>query len=401
MIHMQQNFENVNFMIGDSAVIGNMPLVPALPVFSDDVLCFLDTLSKELMHSKEAKMYPDVIAYAFWIRRNNLEKEGKRYSNSEERIGRGVVFHIAPSNIPVQFAVSLVYALVAGNASIIRVSSKEFPQVAVICNAINKLLKEQFPNMAKYLCVVRYPHDESITQSMTDICDARLIWGGNNSVNEIRNVKISPRCIDLGFADRYSFSVIDSDEYLRKDATVLANDFYNDTFFSDQNACSSPRMIIWTGDKAKFAQEIFWKELSTVVHEKYNMDPIQSSNKLLNTAVLSTHYGNVRQVKDDNLIVRIELDKLYDDIMDFKGNCGYFFEYTTDNLEEMVPLLKKECQTITYVGENIEREVRRLVFLHGVRGVDRIVPMGHGSDISFVWDGLDLPIMLSREVGKN
>ena len=90
---------------------------------------------------------------------------------------------------------------------------------------------------------------------------------------------------------------------------------------------------------------------------------------------------------------------LYEDIMEHKGNCGYFFEYSAISLEEIVPILKKECQTITYIG-NLEASLRELIEENGVRGVDRIVPVGHAGDITFVWDGMDLPNILSRQISN-
>ena len=35
----------------------------------------------------------------------------------------------------------------------------------------------------------------------------------------------------------------------------LAEEFYNDTYLSDQNACTSPRLVVWMGSKKKEAKE--------------------------------------------------------------------------------------------------------------------------------------------------
>lgn len=51
-----------------------------------------------------------------------------------------MALHIAPSNVPVNFAVSMTSSLLAGNCTVVRVSSKRFLQVDVICEAINGLL---------------------------------------------------------------------------------------------------------------------------------------------------------------------------------------------------------------------------------------------------------------------
>lgn len=396
---MQQVFDSIKFLVGNREILEQMENIRVLPLFSDKVLHFFDCLSKRLMQSSEAKKYPDVIAYAFWIRKTSLDRVRCQYKSNAQKIGRGVAFQIAPSNIPVQFAVSMTYALTAGNASIVRISDKKFEQVDIICEAVCSVLRELCPEMIPYLCIVRYPHSDEITQILTKMCDIRMIWGGNKTIADIRKATINARCIDLGFADRYSIAVLDADDYLTKDAMLVADDFYNDTYFSDQNACSSPRLVIWTGNKISQAKELFWSALEKVVSEKYRMDPICSSDKLVNTAICAAEYPGIREVKKNNLLVRIELPFLCDDIMDHKGNSGYFFEYDMGDLREIVPILKKDCQTIAYIGD-MEGKLRELINNNGVKGVDRIVPVGHAADIAFVWDGLDLPNILSRQIGN-
>lgn len=398
---MPSDFDDIRYLVGDSGTLEQMKKVPALPVFSESAVAFLGCLSERLMHNDEAKNYADVIAYAFWIRRASLNKESMRYRTADQRLGRGIAFQITPSNIPVQFAVSMTYALIAGNASVVRVSDKDFEQVSIICRELQVILRDVYPEMAPYICIIRYDHKDKITQMLTDMCDIRMIWGGDATIEAIRKISvIKPRCIDLGFADRYSIAVIDADDYLSRDAAMLANDFYNDTYFSDQNACSSPRLIIWIGNRIAEAKEIFWRTLENIVSHKYAMDPICSSEKLLKLAMCADKHAGIKEIKNNNLLVRIALSELYEDVMDYKGNCGFFFEYDACKLQDIIPVLKKECQTIAYIG-NIEDELRRLVVHSGVAGVDRIVPVGHAGDITFIWDGLDMPNVLSRQIGNS
>ena len=145
---------------------------------------------------------------------------------------------------------------------------------------------------------------------------------------------------------------------------------------------------------------MFWGALADMVSEKYKMDPICASEKLLKVAVCAARYPGVKAVKKDNLLVRIELPVLYEDIMGFRGNCGFFFECNAERLTDIVPILKEDCQTIAYIG-GIEEELRKVIANSGAKGVDRIVRVGHAADISFVWDGLDLPNVLSRQIGNS
>ena len=84
--------------------------------------------------------------------------------------------------------------------------------------------------------------------------------------------------------------------------------------------------------------------------------------------------------------------------MDYKGNSGYFFEYNLQSLDELVPIITKECQTITCYGDDLQEKIREMIICKGLKGGDRIVPLGHSLNLSLVWDGYDMPYTLSRVI---
>ena len=139
----------INYLVGKTEYLENASKTPALPVFSDKAVVFLSELSKELLAIPGIRNHTDVMSYAYWIRKASLEQAKKEVVREGiNRLGRGVAFHIAPSNVPVNFAVSMTSSLLAGNISIIRVSNKEFEEVDIICSAMNRVLdKPQFTEM--------------------------------------------------------------------------------------------------------------------------------------------------------------------------------------------------------------------------------------------------------------
>ena len=141
---MQQNIDNIKFITGNAEVLKNISKVPVHRMLDERVIEFLGALSSRILKDKRTKEYPDVISYAFWIRKSSLMKMKKEYNSPYQRIGRGVALHIAPSNVPVNFAVSFTSALLAGNASVVRVSNKEFVQVDIIADALNALYQEEY-----------------------------------------------------------------------------------------------------------------------------------------------------------------------------------------------------------------------------------------------------------------
>ncbi|MBQ8172191.1 MAG: hypothetical protein IJZ95_09400 [Oscillospiraceae bacterium] len=394
---MQINSNNMDFLVGDCGTIEKMQETPALRMFSDKAVGFLAALSTAIIRDKRSHEYADITSYAYWIRKASLENVKQKHTDKNERIGRGVAFHIAPSNVPVNFAVSMTSSLLAGNCTLIRVSDKKFPQVDIICDAINELLNGEHSCMKPYLCILRYSHSAEITQQLSSICDIRIIWGGDRTISEIRKASLPPRAIEMTFADRHSLAIINSDEYMNCDADKTAKDFYTDTYYTDQNACSSPRLVVWTGGSVNEAKQRFWSALGKLVKEQYDMKPIQAIDKYTSFCALGMKYGNIKLISDDNYVMRAEVSGLSADLMNYKNSGGYFFEYTASDISEIAPVLTKQCQTISVLGIDKD-DIKKLVFDNGVRGVDRIVPLGQTMGLEFIWDGYKMIEAMTRFV---
>lgn len=401
MTHMLQSIDElskIQYLTGNEEILLNIPSIPALHTWDERTIGFLGELSRNLIRDPRTKMYPDVTSYAFWIRNASLHHiKTHYYPYTEDKIGRGMAFHIAPSNVPVNFAVSFTSALLAGNISVVRISDKKFEQVAIIVDALKNTFANGYEDMEDYLLIIRYNHDDKINKFLSSICDIRIIWGGDQTINRVRNAALPPRAIEMTFADRHSIAILDSDAVMLGDVNKLARDFYTDTYYIDQNACSSPRIVIWTGKQIETAKIKFWEALEKMVKQNYEFKEIFSIDKFDQFCRLASVNDNVSLIGNNNLVMRIQLKKLSDDIMNYKCGGGYFFEYDTDKFEEIVPLFDKRCQTVSYYGTN-GHELQKLILDHGVRGGDRIVPVGKTMDLTFKWDGFDMIESMSRYV---
>ena len=300
--------------------------------------------------------------------------------------------------MPVNFAFSFAAGLLAGNANIVRIPAKNFEQVNIICNAINKLLADKHTGMKPYICMVKYPPVTAVSDIFSKICDSRVVWGGDNTIKELRQSPLKSRANEINFADRHSIAVINADEYLNatnKDA--ITQNFYNDTYFSDQNACTAPRVVIWLGKDKDRAKRIFWEKIHCKAKSEYKLAPVQSVGKLSAFCRVASQ-KDVKLVKsEDEFVTRITLNSLDDDIMDFKYNSGFFFEYDADDLKDILPIATERCQTLTYFGLTNE-ELRSFMTTFAPHGIDRAVPMGKSMDFTLVWDGYDLIRSLSRKI---
>lgn len=390
---------NVSFLVGNKEMVINTQEIPVLKPFDNCVIDFLNDLSKELMSGKLSRMFPDIVTLGFWLRKSSVLALKERFAKKDNLVGRGVAFHIAPSNVPVNYAYSLFTGLICGNANIVRIPTKDFPQVDIINAAINKILaNDKYQNLRPYINLVRYKRNKEVNDYFSGICDTRVIWGGDDTVRELRKSEISTRAVEVTFADRYSLAVIDSDAYLTEDnKEKVAKDFYNDTYLSDQNACTSPRVVVWTGSNIEEAKSLFWYEEQKLAEDKYQFQTIQGVDKLSQLFLAASGYGNVHKAAaDNNVLYRVDVDKLDASLMDFRGNSGYFYEYDCKDILELRNFCNNtHCQTIGLLGD---KSVVKPLMESGIKGVDRVVPIGHTMDFDFIWDGYNLVEELTRSV---
>lgn len=375
---------------------------PDIP-FSDNVVNCLNDLSKGLLKDMESRMYPDVVTFAFFCRKSNLIQLKERYVDANViRLGRGLIFHIAPSNVPINFGYSLVAGLLAGNINVVRVSSKTFPQVDLIIRHLYKLLQtESHKDILKRIVLLRYDRISSANSILSSKCNVRVIWGGDQTIASIRKNSLPPRSFDVCFADRYSISAINPKAILaatESDLSKLAEAFYNDTYLFDQNACSAPHTIYWLNDKnLREAQKRFWTSIHSYASAKYQFQPIMAIDKLTAFYRQAVNMDIKNEAMPDNVVVRVELNDLPDNIEDFRCTCGYFSEYVIEKLDDIASTINIKYQSLGYYGLNKE-ELRSFVLENHIRGLDRIVPIGETTAFSLTWDGYNLIDTFSREV---
>lgn len=386
--------KDVEYLVGSP----NITDVP-LQAYSDEAMEFLAALSRNLMKSPSLRIYPDISALAFWCRKANLQKLKQSCPEAGKRLGRGLCFHVAPGNIPINFAFSYIFGLLAGCSNIVRLSSRPYPQIKPVCDAVTETLGS-FPEIEKRTAFVRYAADDETTAGFCKNADARLIWGGDYTIEKVRTMSCKPRCIDIGFADRYSICMIDGEAVLdtnEKALVRLAESFYNDTYLMDQNACSSEQLILWLND-SEGARERFWNAIYDYASKKYELQVAVGIDKYTNM------YEDIldgkpidKIVRQTNLLYRAEISKLDGDITKLRGKGGYFYEYTLSDIKEIAPFVTDKFQTVTYFGVDPEM-IREFVISNYLRGIDRIVSIGKAMDIDIIWDGFDLVRMLSRYV---
>ena len=85
------------------------------------------------------------------------------------------------------FLVELIFGLISGNSNIVKIPSKKYEEIELICESINKVLKNKnFSIIRNMIAIVRYNKFDLWTKNFSMICDARLIWGGDKTIHEVK-----------------------------------------------------------------------------------------------------------------------------------------------------------------------------------------------------------------------
>jgi hypothetical protein len=300
------------------------------------------------------------------------------------------------------FIYSWFYSALMGNRNIVRVSNSASATALLLCDALNQVLASSPDAIRRSLAIVQYGHEAEITGAFSAHCDVRIIWGGDETVRSIRAIPLAPRATELVFADRYSLSLIRATALLQADDTAvqrLAEQFYNDLFWFDQMACSSPRLLVWQGtpaDAHAAAERLLGRLADVVTQKAYRAETATRINRFTFAcrAVLDGPVSHYERHEG-------RLDTLWlTDLTDFcREHCGggLLYQYATESLEPLAGFVDRRDQTVTHFGFSAE-ELPDLVHQLASRGVDRVVPVGKALQFDRYWDGYDLFLELTRHI---
>lgn len=364
--------------------------------FEKGVMDFCEHLSQTLFSHEKIKQYPDIMALAFWLRKAHIEQlKDHFFSTNELLVPRGAAFHIAPANVETMFVYSWILSLLVGNANIVRLPSRENENLTLLFEAIKKVLHlDPFKPILETTCLLSYGHEESITAEISSKVDLRLIWGGDTTIQSIRRIPLSPSGKELVFPDRYSFAVVDSEFLLAQpsaDQTTFIRNLYNDIFWYDQNACSSPRVIYWLGtpEKTKKASQIVYKALQERIEtQKYTLPLGSVMQKETSIYGIALEMPIEQVVRYDNELTVVCLQQFHAQCRENQGP-GLLYHISIDQLLVLKEWMTEKDQTLTYYGISQDK-LKELAQLSNGNGVTRMVPVGQALNFDYLWDGYNL-----------
>jgi len=228
---------------------------------------------------------------------------------------------------------------------------------------------------------------------LSSLCDVRVIWGGDQTVQAIRRSPLTPHAKEITFPDRYSMAAVKAEAYAalsQSDRDCLVRQFFNDSYLFDQMACSSPRLVVWCGtvEETHSVSADFFSRLAACVARRQHV--LQAASSIQNLVfTCSTIIGcQVESCRRHKGLTVLTVGSLTDFQRDHPGG-GLFFEVHLANLIELSRFLRRRDQTLTWFGF-APSELQSLLRILNGRAIDRLVPMGRALQFHRFWDGYDL-----------
>ena len=366
--------------------------------FDDTAVAFCAKVSKAILLGGRFRAYPEMLAFGHWLRKASvLSLKSEFESRPEVRQARGNAFHIAPKNVDTIFLYSMFLSLLAGNSNVVRVSASLSDQVQTVIDTLAEVLEDpEFAEIASRLAILTYPHDAETSAWFSRRCDVRVVWGGDSTVEAIREVPLPPHARDLGFPNKWSVAVFDCATVMAMDEGELADNarkFTLDTYWFGQMACSSPRAILWLGDRDEMSEcsQRFWGAVEAHLEgQDFGLGAVDVVNKRVAEDTLAMQAPGIR-VHDGRggLLNIVEFDALSAFGIDEHCGAGLFYQTHIERLEELDGFLGRTLQTVVSLGIP-SQDWRAALKGSAFAGIDRIVPVGAALDFSPHWDGLDL-----------
>ncbi|QIR13949.1 acyl-CoA reductase [Shewanella aestuarii] len=369
--------------------------------FADEDIGYCQTLGQTILSDSEVKRYPDLVALGFWLRKANILTIKKNHQSKHNLLRPlGLVFHSSPANVDSLFAYSSIISLLCGNINVIRLSNRTGGSTEILIDKINSLAT-QYPQQNARMQLVKCDYQSPELLSLLKKVDARVLWGGEQSIQAQRAIAIPAHAREFTFSHKYSLCVLDAQAVVNADKNQLeklVQNFVKDQITFSQQACTSAKAIIWIGETEQIqqAKQILWPAITTKVDTLHSMSASEHYTALANAQLLMIKDASLTVMVQSGSLVRIQANKLTATQLQYHQGNGLFIELDLTNLNDLTPMLMPYHQTVSHWG--FEQSKISQWQQSVLTGVDRLVHVGQGINFDEIWDGLNLVNSFSRTV---
>ena len=209
MTHIKQ-FNGLDYHLIAGSQLDELLTSRVYQIFSPNVIKFFDDLSSRclpLCKHQDLKVFS---SFFFYIRAKNLNKIFETSYSFLTSVGLGPSLNIAPSNVPLNAFYTLLFTLLSGSPCLLRISEFTLSSLSIFFPIIESVYADYLgviPNVS----IVTFPRSSPLTLLLSELCSSRVVWGGDSTAAQIRQLPCPPSCKDIFFSNRQSCASIDLD----------------------------------------------------------------------------------------------------------------------------------------------------------------------------------------------
>ena len=376
----------------------------------EDLLDFFDAFSKALIKDRTLARLEGSVFLANWMRKSNLKKLVRKnlydenyldgFLGDEKKkvmaVPRGLVCHWVAGNVPTLTFFSLIQSLLVNNLNIARVSKQSVENTDLLLNKMAQISTDRIKgtDLMRKFRIIYYPSDrQDLHLKLSQMADARVIWGGRESVDHIRQLSTMSHCEDVIFGPKYSFGVIDRSGLALPDLGKYIRRFVEDTVFVEQTGCSSPHVIFVEGDLDPLLP--LFKEAFEEISKRFPKNGVAQAiaSKIIQTRAEYAMHGRKVLCTPELDWTILEGDDQLELIEPIQGRT--LFLKRIDDIFKLKQVITREVQTIGFLTTDKER-AERFAYEMALHGAARIVLPGQMNIYDSPWDGILLMNRLVR-----
>ncbi len=402
------------------AVDALKPLVPAVQagfealkkIDKGNVIDVYQKFSENVVKDPSTTGIDGVAFLSNWLRKANMmqivEKNLRDLAYLDKFVGekkrikaqpRGFACHWIAGNVPTLGLFSLFQSMLVGNANILRIPPRSHDTMVRLLKVFASSKTDSGltgADLLKSTAIIYYDRtDRKANEELSDIADARVVWGGEEAVKSITGLPRRSHCEDVIFGPKYSFAVLDREAIGSKDFPRTLRLLASDIFMFDQAACTSPHVVFCEKGGVAIASiaRSLGEEMGKLAKRfpKSEIDPF-TMTRIINARAehaLDPDASIICPPENDWTILINKRPGLEEPI-----ESRTIFLKEVDSIMDTLPYITKKVQT---VGCTVGDKAELLAYADAAtfRGVARCVSVGQMHLFDSPWDGM---LFMSRLV---
>jgi hypothetical protein len=396
------------------------PLLPAIQagfeslkkIDKGKVIDVFQKFSENVIKDPSTTGIEGVAFLSSWLRKANMmqivEKNLRDLAYLDHFVGetkrikaqpRGFACHWIAGNVPAIGLFSLFQSMLVGNANILRIPPKSHDTMVRLLKVFASSKIDSGlagADLLESTAIIYYDRaDQKANEELSDVADARIVWGGEEAVKSITGLPRRAHCEDVIFGPKYSFAVLDREAIASKNMPRVLRFLASDIFLFDQAACTSPHVVFC--EKSNMDVATIARFLGEEMGKLAKRFPKTDIDQFIMTKIIN---ARAEHALDPDASVVCSPENDWTILINKRPGLEEPIESRTiflkevDSIMDTLPHVTKKVQTI---GCAVDDKAKLLAFADEAtfRGVARCVNVGQMHLFDSPWDGV---LFMSRLV---